>query len=90
MNILGIILFIIGITSLYAAFILYFYNNAQRVHNFLKQAKLKLENSDDKNDLIDIYNELIDYARKECWHHHLSSHAREVLNYAKGKIDSIK
>ena len=61
---------------------------AGRIHDKLKAFKQRAVAARSRDELLEIRRELVVYANKECWHRHHSTHAREVLNYIDGRLNS--
>jgi len=83
--IVAVIIIFVIITS----FFYKIYTEAEKIHSTLDAFKTMATVTNNKKELRDIEIRLRLYVKKECWHTHHMSHAREVLSYIQGKLNVI-
>lgn len=63
---------------------------ARRIHGELDRMHNLAKGAVTRSALLALRSDLVAYAKKECWHRHLGSHAREVCSYIDGRLNAIE
>ena len=84
---LGLIVMAVGLLSL--SLLWYLANHAKKVHARLHALRDLAIQASSLEELKGIEEKLLLFANKNCYHRHLTSHAREVLAYIQGRRQTM-